>query len=272
MKDVSDLIVESIKERALYQQIERAGDYRDEKGILHCGKCNTPREAYIESLEQVMPITCACDQAEIIRQKNAQTIAKYREDCFRTSEQTNATFANDKKYNPKVTQIMQRYVENFETFKKDGSGMLLYGTVGSGKSFHAYQVANALVDKIYRVKVTLFEELYRDIPDKHKNEYFKRLSKYDLVILDDLGAENKSAAMLSFVFSVIDTLYREKTPFIITTNLSLEEIKTTTDEERKRIYTRIIERCPSPICVTGNIRTKIANEKSRDYKTMLGID
>ena len=80
--------------------------------------------------------------------------------------------------------------------------------------------------------------------------------------------------MNSFVFTVIDKLYTSKTPFVITTNLSIDEIKNPLNEENGRIYQRILERCPYPIKVerdSGSIRLQLVREESAAYRAMLGL-
>ena len=75
-----------------------------------------------------------------------------------------------------------------------------------------------------------------------------------LLIIDDLGMERNSEFVREQVFSVIDSRYRSQLPMIVTTNLSLEELKDPTDLPRTRIYDRVMERC-MPICVNEqNIR------------------
>ena len=74
------------------------------------------------------------------------------------------------------------------------------------------------------------------------------------MIIDDLGMERNSEFAREQVFSVIDSRYRSQLPMIVTTNLSLEELKDTTDLSKARIYGRVLERC-LPIRVNDqNIR------------------
>lgn len=252
------------------------GDYVGEDGLIRCGRCHTPRQCRIQGSEVLYPCVCACRLEKREREANERRAAQYRHECFSSPEQHLATFENDKGYDPRLTRIMKNYVAHFEDLRHDGTGILLYGQFGTGKSFHAYQVANALIDRLYRVKVTQFEELFRAEPiDKAgKNGFFKSLSSYALVVLDDLGAEKKSSAMQAFVFTVIDTLYRAKTPFIITTNLSLSEMRAPQDKENFRIYERIFERCPSPIAVErpgGSIRAMLSAEQRGTYQSLLEI-
>jgi DNA replication protein DnaC len=78
------------------------------------------------------------------------------------------------------------------------------------------------------------------------------------LILDDLGAERNSEFALEQVFSVIDSRYRSKKPLIITTNLTLDELKHPTDLAHSRIYDRILERCVPLKINNRNIREQNA--------------
>ena len=87
-----------------------------------------------------------------------------------------------------------------------------------------------------------------------RNEYIDSFKRYPLMSMDDLGIERNSEFAREQVFSVIDSRYRSQLPMIVTTNLSLEELKDPTDLSRSRIYDRVMERC-MPICVNEqNIR------------------
>ena len=91
------------------------------------------------------------------------------------------------------------------------------------------------------------------------------------MIIDDLGAERKSEFMQEQVFNIIDSRYRSGLPFIITTNLTADEIKKPQDVGYSRIYDRILERC-HPVEVTGASRRR-QNVKDTyfDVKEKLGL-
>lgn len=135
--------------------------------------------------------------------------------------------------------------------------MLLWGDVGTGKSFIAGCIANALLDKGVPVLMTNFARLLNKLTDMYsgdRNAYIDSFKRYPLLIIDDLGMERNSEFVREQVFSVIDSRYRSQLPMIVTTNLSLEELKDPTDLPRTRIYDRVMERC-MPICVNEqNIR------------------
>ena len=102
-----------------------------------------------------------------------------------------------------------------------------------------------------------------------RNRYIESLNAYSLLIIDDLGVERNSEFALEQVFHVIDSRYRSKKPMIVTTNLTLAEIKHPDDLAHARIYDRILERCV-PICISNqNIREINAAANLAEAKSLL---
>ena len=63
------------------------------------------------------------------------------------------TFANDNGENPLMDKA-RAYVENWKEAYKSNIGLLLFGDVGTGKSFFAGCIANALLDQDVPVLMT----------------------------------------------------------------------------------------------------------------------
>jgi DNA replication protein DnaC len=104
-----------------------------------------------------------------------------------------------------------------------------------------------------------------------KQEFIDSLNDYTLLIIDDLGAERKSEFMQEMVFNIIDSRYRSGLPFIITTNLTSDEIKKPQEVSYQRIYDRILERC-FPIEINGVSRRRTTlKDTHADTKAMLGL-
>lgn len=251
-------------------------------GLLHCGKCKTPKQCRVEfmGVERTPMCLCKCEverrkleEEERKRVEFLQKIKEYRKMGFPESDMEQWTFANDDLTNEKITKAMQNYVDNFEELRKSGKGLLLYGEVGTGKTFAACEVANALIDKGYPALVTNFARLTNTIQGMFdgKQEYIDSLNRFQLLVIDDLGAERKSEFMQEMVYNIIDSRYRSGLPLIITTNLTIEEIKKPNDIGNTRIYDRIIERC-FPIEVTGGSRRrKAVRQGYEDMKNLLGL-
>ena len=65
------------------------------------------------------------------------------------------TFANDNGQNPLMDKA-RASVENWKEAYKNNTGLLLFGEVGTGKSFFAGFIANALLDRDVPVLMTNF--------------------------------------------------------------------------------------------------------------------
>ena len=183
------------------------------------------------------------------------------------------TFENDDNSNPELTLAMKRYVENFREFRAKGKGLLLWGGVGTGKTFMSACVVNALVKQNIPCLMTSFSRLINRLQSsfEHRQEYIDDLDRYKLLVIDDLGVERGSDYMLEQVYNIIDSRYRAGLPLIVTTNLSIAEIKRPKDIRLDRIYSRILERC-HPIEVKGvDRRRKKAGSDYDETKKILGM-
>lgn len=244
----------------------RKDEYLDESGLIYCSKCRTPRQKRIEVAgRRIEPrCMCACQTADYEQQEHERKhrefldmVAKNRSVGLPDPELRKHTFANDLGYNSKQMEMAKQYVQHWEEFQKTASGLLLWGNVGTGKSFIAGCIANALLDKGVPVIMTNFARLLNKLTDMYagdRNAYIDSFKRYPLMIIDDLGVERNSEFAREQVFSIIDSRYRSQLPMIVTTNLSLKKLKNPEDMARARIYDRVMERC-MPIRVNEqNIR------------------
>lgn len=253
-----------------------------EDGLLYCSVCGKPRQCKINVLGVERVVNCIC-QCEIDRLKEEEEhrkkfeferkVDRYRKMGFPDTDMVNWTFENDDGLNPKITSAMRSYVEHFEEFKAEGKGLLLYGDVGTGKSYAAACVANELISRGVPCLVTNFARLANTLQGLYegKQEYIDSLDRFDLLIIDDLAAERNTEYMQEQVFNIINARYVAGLPMIITTNLTGEELKSPDSLSKERIYSRILERC-HPISIKGSDRrrNKLKEEHSR-MKDILGV-
>ena len=244
----------------------RSDEYIVNDGLIYCSKCHTPRQKRIEvSGKTIEPrCMCACQTEDYDRREQERKhrefldmVAKNRSIGLPDPGLRKHTFENDLGYNPKQMRMAKRYVQHWEEMQKNSTGLLLWGDVGTGKSFIAGCIANALLDKGVPVIMTNFARLLNKLTDMYagdRNAYIDSFKRYPLMIIDDLGVERNSEFAREQVFSVIDSRYRSELPMIVTTNLTLEELQHPEDLSRSRIYDRVLERC-LPIRVNDqNIR------------------
>lgn len=252
-------------------------------GVLHCGTCNKPKERILTVLGKDIHIDKMCDcenaeyekrQAELEKQhahdekiKRQKMIEKNRDKCFESEEQKEYTFANDDKAND-ISQVAKNYVDNFEEL--NGLGLLLYGSVGTGKTFSACCIANALIDKGYTCLVTNFPKIVNELQGTfEKQEYIDKLVGFDILVIDDLASERRTEFMDEMVTNIIDSRYRNKKPVIITTNLKAGDMVSSDDVNRQRIYSRLYEMC-YPYETKGEDRRKNKRKNIKEkYKGVL---
>ena len=242
-------------EELIHPLVLREDEYLNEDNLICCSKCRTPRQKRIEVAGKRMEPRCMCACQTADHEKREQErkhrefldkVEKNRSVGLPDPELRKHTFENDLGYNPKQIAMAKQYVQHWDEFLASSTGLLLWGDVGTGKSFIAGCIANALLDKGVPVIMTNFARLLNKLTDMYsgdRNAYIDSFKKYPLMIIDDLGVERNSEFAREQVFSVIDSRYRSQLPMIVTTNLSLEELKDTTDLSRTRIYGRVMERC-----------------------------
>ncbi len=256
------------------------GDYVKD-GLLHCGKCRTPKQCRVELMGKLIMPKCLC-KCEVERREReeeaerkkafAERIKKYRAMGFPQSQMQYWTFDNDDLGNEKLSNMAKRYVNHFDAMHKEGRGLLLYGGVGTGKTYIACMIANALIDKGYPVLVTNFARILSTLQGTFdKQEYLDSLNQFKLLVIDDLGIERDTGYAKEQVFNIIDSRYRAGLPMIITTNLTMQKLATESELADKRVYDRILERC-YPVEVAGDSRRmkKLINSRD-DMKNILGI-
>lgn len=270
-------LMEKLGERTKAANPPRDGDYIGEDGLLYCGNCHTPKQCNCGNFG-ILFCACKCESekyaAERAAEKKAaeefgQSIesARKRQKCFDDDFYKHMSFENDRNASPKAVQAARYYVDNFERFKSENKGLMFLGNCGTGKTFAACCIANALTDKQYNVWVITANELIRKVGNFNTSEAaLSRIGYDDLLVIDDFGTQSNSEYNTQTLFDIIDKRYKSAKPLVITSNLDPGEFrKDRNDIQQKRIFDRIIEMCMcpiSPVVLSGeSLRGKIAREK-----------
>ena len=251
----------------------------NEDGLRLCRKCGTPVQCRVNILgmEKVVPCLCKCgkeqraaDEQAAKRQTSQRLVRDRRNEGFADDEMKTWTFDKDDGGNPELSRTAKAYVENFHDMLAQGKGLLLFGTVGTGKTFMGACIVNAVIDRGYTALATNFGRIVNAVNGNYetRQDTYDTINGYDLLMIDDLAAERDTEYMNEIVFNVIDGRARVKKPLIVTTNLTADELKNTSDTRKQRIYSRLFELC-IPIEVSGKDRRRKALQE--DYQKLKGV-
>lgn len=271
--------IDGVAKKAAENNPIQEGDYYGDDGLLYCGKCNTRRQCVIDDWRfkgRKTTVFCECkcrtekrlaEEKRHLQVKKMQEIERLRRLGFPDEDMQKWTFDKDDRSNEKISEVARNYVEQFAEMKKRGKGLLLFGKVGTGKTFISACIANALIDKGRACLVTNFARLVNTLQGMYdgKQEYIDSLNKFDLLVIDDLASERDTEYMGEIVQNIIDSRYRAGLPLIITTNLTSDELKHPNEMRKQRIYSRLFEMC-MPIEITGADRRK--QKLKEEYGTL----
>lgn len=254
-----------------------------------CGKCHTRRQVEVnmpdlkavpfdpkKKVRVKMPVSCRCraerryQEEQMLQQdKDMRAMEALKRQSLMDERLRDVSFdsfrkTNDNAYNLK---LCLRYANHFDEMLAKNQGLLFYGGVGTGKTFAAACIANYLLNRRIPVIMTSFVKLLESMQGFSEDDsaLIARLNRAKLLIIDDLGAERSTDYSLEKVYDIVDSRYRTKLPIILTTNLSMTELKESTDIRYTRIYDRIFEMC-YPMQFKGQSWRKV--EAARRFDTM----
>lgn len=250
-----------------------------------CPNCGEPLQKDIEILNKIrrVPIVCSCRKAELEKKaiedenkekqlrldtifKNSLMDEKFKRCTFETWDHNRGS--------EKVFNICTKYAENFKSAKEQNLGLMLYGEPGNGKTHAVSCVANNLMFRGFPVICVSIEKLleriratYNTYGKEGESTVLNSLANADLLIIDDLGTEQKTEWSAAKIYNIIDSRYRNGLPTIITTNINLKDLE---EMYHKRTYDRLMEMC-TPVMNDGkSIRVQRSKEKTELLKRLIG--
>ena len=123
-----------------------------------------------------------------------------------------------------------------------GRGLVLTGTVGTGKTGLAVSLAYLVHMQGHRVRIGTFTEILDEMRPKaginEQGTVPADMYKPRLLVLDDLGTQKVTEFVSERLFAIIDGRHQRKLPTIITTNLDIAQLN---QQFGQRVVSRIVE-------------------------------
>lgn len=127
----------------------------------------------------------------------------------------------------KIEKNVQMCLDFIKKFNSSNENLLFYGSPGTGKTFLSCCIAKELLDNgnlvIYRTSESLIDDL-RKIRFSNEQDLAELITDCDLLIIDDLGAEQISDFSRTELFNILNKKLLKHKKMLISTNLSLEDI------------------------------------------------
>lgn len=125
-----------------------------------------------------------------------------------------------------VTSLQMKQKVNQIDWLRQGHNILLFGASGLGKTHLACAIGYSLLEKAVRVKFStstaIVQELQRAKETLGLTDALRKLDKYELLILDDIGYVKKTDSESQVLFELIAHRY-ERGSLLITSNQAFSE-------------------------------------------------
>lgn len=173
---------------------------------------------------------------ENARKRQAKLDEKVRgclRDCGIKNRFMSRTFENFARNTPQRANAYDNakyYADNFsEVYSKDGTGLYIEGTFGTGKTHLAVAIALRLIRQGVNVICKTSIELLKDIKaafryENGEEEETARYKRCALLVIDDLGKEQCTDWSLPKLYEIVNDRYEKCKPTIVTTNYSHDEL------------------------------------------------
>lgn len=267
-------LTDKLAARGAAAQAER-GTFTDEQGVLRCSVCRAPVRCFVEALGQMLPTPCKCDEADAVERKRREAA----DDARRRVEASplwdrNAvryTFADDIVPESDASKICRAYVQHWTEMRREAIGLMLSGTMGTGKSFFAACIADALIEQ--GIPALMFSTSRLVATQIHDvQSVIDAVNAFPLIVLDDLGAERRTDYAAEIIEAFVNGRYIAHKPLIVTTNMTAAQMQKPSDLRFGRIFDRLRVMCPRMIVLAGESR-RVEQQREREARAreLLGV-
>lgn len=250
-------VIDNASEKA-YQIMSGDTFYTDEQGLKHCSVCKRKVETLI-SIPNLgiinKKVNCVCDckaeqrkkyHEELKRLERQAELGNLQSDAGMKTALRTMTFDKDDSPRSYVSATLRAWAERFTAGYK---WLFVYGNCGTGKTFYAACIANAMLLKGYSVKFATLADIEAELFNcKDKAEIYNRLATVDILVLDDMLSDRMTDYTYEILFKVIDDRYKNGGTMIITTNMTDEETTNPKTRQMERIMSRLWDKAVPVKC------------------------
>jgi len=206
-------------------------EYKNCKNCQNLFECKNKIEGYLYKpmvIDNMLQFNyVACDYKKQMDEQN-----KYMENIYLYNipkDIKNARFSeiyvNDKQ-RIETIKWLKDFVQNYQ---KEAKGLYLNGNFGCGKTYLISAAFNELAKKNVKSAIIYWPEFLRDLKssfDSGYNEKYEFIKKIELLLIDDIGAEEVTGWSRDEILGTIlqYRMQEHKTTFF-TSNLTLEELE-----------------------------------------------
>lgn len=203
---------------------------------------------------------CKCHK-ELLKNIEREKLSKIAplDDC--TFDAFKTEYYPDTERAERIRANCLKYATNFTTNSKS---IIFYGGTGLGKTHLSLAIANVAINRGYSVVYGTAQNILNDLQNENFGRtdnirYYERaVLNCDLLIIDDLGTEFKSAYTVAELYNIINSRILAKLPTIISTNSTPQELEEKYDQ---RVTSRIIGEY-APLVLQGNDIRYIKRKKN----------
>lgn len=198
-----------------------------------------------------------CEEAELAAQLAAQSLAEAKKKQAQINEMLLGTsipkrfvgrnFDNYLTSTPeqeRALTIAREYAENFASHLRAGTGLVLSGLPGTGKSHLAGAVLQHILPGHVGLYVTCMSMIravrntWSKQSEKSETEVIQMFASVPLLVVDEVGVQYGTDGEQTIIFDVLDLRYREMMPTILLTNQDKNGFKQFIGE---RSFDRLVE-------------------------------
>lgn len=199
--------------------------------IYHCPRCRDT--GYVDGKK------CACLRQKIV------TLLYEQSNIKEVLDRENFSTLSYEYYRDADLERFRQTVSACKTFVEAfpaGNNLLFCGSVGAGKTFLSNCIAKELIERgnlvLYFSASALIDTLSGRMGVSREETHGAEQDLYDcdLLVIDDLGTEYTNAYVASQLFSCLNERLLRRKSTLISTNLSLEDLR---NKYSERIFSRI---------------------------------